>query len=74
MKNVYTKPVKFKRESSVKSTLKKTSFPKTEKNANPDASANPDADAIPVKKNEQTKDKLSRKNIGLLSKSQLNKK
>ena len=39
--------------------IKEKSFPTTENNANPDASANPDADAIPVKKNEQTKDKLS---------------
>ena len=72
--NIYTKPVKFKKASSVKSTLKEKSFPTSENNANPDASANPDANAIPVNKNEQTKDKLSRKNVGLLSKSQLNKK
>ena len=73
-KNDYTKPVKFMKESNVKFTYKKKSFPTTEKNANPDASANPDVDAIPEKKNEQTIDRLSRKNIGLLSKSQLNKK
>ena len=66
--NIYTKPVKFKKASSVKSTLKEKSFPTTENNANPDA------DAIPDNKNEQTKDKLSKKNVGLLSKSQLNKK
>ena len=73
-KNDYTKPVKFRKESNVKFTYKKKSFPKTEKNANSDASANPDADVIPEKKNEQTIDRLCRKNIGLLSKSQLNKK
>ena len=73
-KNDYTKPVKFRKESNVKFTYKKKSFPTTEKNANPDASANPDADAIPDKKDKQTIDRLSRKNIGLLSKSQLNKK
>ena len=66
--NIYTKPVKFKKASSVKSTLKEKSFPTSGNNANPDASANPD------NKNEQTKDKLSKKNVGLLSKSQLNKK
>ena len=73
-KNDYTKLVKFRKESNVKFTYKKKSFPTTEKNANPDASANSDADAIPDKKDKQTKDNLSRKNIGLLSKSQLNKK
>ena len=40
------------KESNVKFTYKKKSFPTTEKNTNPDASANPDADAIPEKKNE----------------------
>ena len=72
--NIYTKPVKFKKVSSVKSTLKEKSFPTSGNNANPDASANPDTDAIPDNKNEQTKDKLYKKNVGLLSKSQLNKK
>ena len=67
--NIYTKPVKFKKASSVKSTLKEKPFPTSGYNANPDASANPDTDAIPDNKNEQTKDKLSKKNIGLLSKS-----
>ena len=62
------------KESNVKFTYRKKSDPTTEENANPDASANPDADAIPKKKNEQTIDRLSKKNIGLLSKSQLDKK
>ena len=70
--NIYTKPVKFKKATSDKSTLKEQSFPKSGNNVNPEASANPDADAIPDK-NVQTRNKLSKKNVGLLSKSQLNK-
>ena len=73
IENIYTKPVKFKKASSDKSTLKGKSFPTSGNNVNPDASANPDADANPDK-NEQTKNKLSKKNAGLLFKSQLNKK
>ena len=71
--NIYTKPVKFKKATSDKSTLKEKSFPTSGNHVNPDASANPDTDANPDK-NEQTKNKLSKKNVGLLSKIQLNKK
>ena len=71
--NIYTKPIKFKKATSDKSALKEKSFPTSGNNVNPDASANPDADVIPDK-NEQTKNKLSKKNVGLLSKCQLNKK
>ena len=68
--NVYIKPVKFKKATNVKSTSEKLS---SGNNVSPDAPANPDVDAIPDN-NEQTKSRLSQKNVGLLSKSQLNKK
>ena len=48
-------------------------FSTSENNVSPDASANPDADTTTDNK-EQTKSRLKQKNIGLLSKSQLNKK
>ena len=68
--NVYIKPVKFKKATNVKSTSEKLS---SGNNVSPDAPANPDADASPDN-NEQTKSRLSQKNVGLLSKSQLNRK
>ena len=71
--NIYIKPVKFKKATGDKSTSKEKSFPTSGNHVNPDASANPDADANPDK-NEQTKNKLSKKNVGLPSKSQLNKR
>ena len=71
--NIYVKPVKFKKATGDKSTLKEKSFPTSGNHVNPDASANPDADAN-TDKNEQKKSRVSQKNVGLLSKSQLNKK
>ena len=71
--NIYIKPVKFKKATNVKSTSKEKSFPTSGNNVNPDAPANPDADATPDK-NEQKKSRLSQKNVGILSKSRINKK
>ena len=71
--NVYIKPVKFKKATNVKSTSEEMLFSTSENNVSPDAPANPDADATTDNK-EQTKSRLKQKNVGLLSKSQLNKK
>ena len=71
--NVYTKPVKFKKATNVKSTSEEKSFSTSRNNVNPDAPANPDAGASADNK-EKTKIRLKQKNVGLLSKSQLNKK
>ena len=71
--NVYTKPVKFKKATNVKSTYEEKSFSTSRNNVNPDAPANPNAGASADNK-ENTKIRLKQKNIGLLSKSHLNKK
>ena len=71
--SVYIKPVKFKKATDVKSTSEEMLFSTSENNVSPDEPANPDADATTDNK-ENTKSRLKHKNVGLLSKSQLNKK
>ena len=55
--NVYTKPVKFKSATDVKSTFVERSCSTSGNNVNPDAPANPNADATADNK-EQTKSRL----------------
>ena len=54
---VYTKPVKFKRATEVKTTSVERSCSTSGNNVNPDAPANPDADATNDNK-EHTKSRL----------------
>ena len=65
--------MKFRSATNDKSTLEKGSFSVSGNNVNSDAPAKIDADTSTDNK-EETKSRLKQKNIGLLSKSQLNKK